>query len=96
MKSNASNFLENLYELLSKLSLKIGLSSLRQHGPTFFDNGESVGKTPFGVRCFPLQFFGEKIFFTVVCLLDCKLVRYCNIDVFLLVSHSFCVQVIQI
>ena len=40
----------------------------------------------FGV--FPLFIFVErKILFAVACLVDCKLVRYCNIDVFLLVSH---------
>ena len=36
---------------------------------------------------FPFIFVERKIFFSVACLLDCKLVRYCNIDVFLLVSH---------
>ena len=42
------------------------------------------------VGVFPFQFFfflKKKIFFSVACLVDCKLVRYCNIDVFLLVSH---------
>ena len=31
--------------------------------------------------------FERKIFFSVAFPVDCKLVRYCNIDVFLLVSH---------
>lgn len=36
---------------------------------------------------FPFIFVERKILFAVACPVDCKLVRYCNIDVFLLVSH---------
>ncbi len=39
----------------------------------------------FGV--FPFTFVERKILFSVARSVDCKLVCYCNIDVFLLVSH---------
>ena len=63
--------------------------------PIFFDNGEMLGGKNTASVFFPFTFW-RKIFFSVACLVDCKLVRYCNIDVFLLVSHYFCVQTIQI
>jgi hypothetical protein len=50
------------------------------------------GKTPLCSVFFPFFTFVEiKIFFAVACPVDCKLVRYCNIEVFLLVSQfSLC------
>jgi hypothetical protein len=61
-----------MFQILSKIimsycqscSLKIGLSSLRQQGLTFFDIGEMVGKTPSVVGVFP---FKKKIFVVALC-----------------------------
>jgi len=95
LKSNASNFLENLFALLSKLFFEDWPFFVEQQGPLFFDNGEMVeGKHRCGV--FPPQFLLKEKLFSVACLLDCKLVRYCNIEVFLLVSQFLCVVIVQI
>ena len=44
----------------------------------------------------PFTFVERKIFFAVACPVDCKLVRYCNIEVFLLVSPFLRVLFVQI
>ena len=65
--------------------------------PIFFDNGEMLGgKNTVGSVFSPFTFVERKIFFSVACLLDCKLVRYCNIEVFLLVSPFLRVLFVQI
>ena len=84
--------------LLSKLFFEDWPFFVEQQGPPYFLITVKCweGKTPLCSVFFPFSLLLKKIFFAVACLVDCKLVRYCNIDVFLLVSHYFCVQTIQI
>ncbi len=96
MKSNASNFLENLCALLSKLLFEDWPFFVEQQGPLFFDNGEMMGEKHCCFAVFSPSIFEEKFFFSVARFLDCKLVRYCNIEVFLLVSHFLCVLIVQV
>jgi len=90
LKSNAINFSKIVFALLSKLFFEDWPFFVEQQGPPYFLITVKCweGKTPamFGVFP-PFTFVERKIFFAVACPVDCKLVRYCNIDVFLLVSH---------
>jgi hypothetical protein len=92
LKSNAINFSKIVFALLSKLFFEDWPFFVEQQGPHFLITVKCWGENTALFGVFPLfRFCWDKIFFTVACPVDCKLVRYCNIEVFLLVSQfSLC------
>jgi hypothetical protein len=84
-----SNFFSKIVvHYCQSCSSKVGLSSLNNKAPNFLITVKCWENTVLVFGVFPFDFIQEKDF-SVARLLDCKLVRYCNIDVFLLVSHLF-------